>query len=757
MRFLLVTCGLLTWFSLSLEAGERPNIILIMADDLGVEGLGCYGGKSYATPRLDQLASQGLKFEHAYAQPLCTNTRVQLMTGLYNNRNWKYFGILDPDSRTFGHYLQDAGYQTCIAGKWQLQSYDPPDYPGAHLRRDTGMRGDQAGFDSYALWHIGHTEDKGSRYARPLINRNGTFIEDTDDLYGPDLWVNFICDYVKGAKDSSKPFFIYYPMALPHWPMVPTPDSKEWADPSRRDEEDTRYFKDMVEYMDQCVGRIVDCVDEQQLTEDTLILFYSDNGTHQEITSQTEAGPVQGGKGLTTDAGTHVPLIARWPGTIQPGTNSNLVDSTDFLPTLMEAAGQPLAENANLDGISFFPQLTGQPGPTRPWVFCHYDPRPGWDKDQFDHIRFARDKRFKLYGNGELYDVSADPLEQHPVAEVDASTTATVAREKLQAVLENMPDPEPAPRDPLHFNATAQTQLVPQNSSLELVWDEGKFTEGPVVRKDGAILFSDVRQKTIFCYDPDTGKTKIFRKHSGAANGLAMTAQQELIACEGADGGNRRVSITQPSQQPKTLVDNWRGKKLNSPNDVALAPNGRIYFTDPRYGSSEGRELSFEGVYFVQDGQAHLATREVERPNGILISADGQTAYVADNNNEYGGARKLYRFAIQDDGTFSARKELFDFGMGRRGIDGMTFDAAGRIYATAGSGIDAGVYVFGPNGEQLAVISVPDLPTNCTFGGKSEQHALYITAQTKRDSDNAPFGLFRIELSPSTADEVRKE
>ena len=161
--------------TLAADPIARPNVIVIMADDIGVEGLNCYGGTSYRTPRLDQMAAEGQRFTHAYAQPLCTNTRIQLMTGLYNNRNWLYFGCLDPKAKTFGHWMKEAGYNTSIAGKWQLQSYDPPDYPGSELRRDKGMKVFNAGFDEYSLWHTAHTEDKGPRYADPIIFQNGKF------------------------------------------------------------------------------------------------------------------------------------------------------------------------------------------------------------------------------------------------------------------------------------------------------------------------------------------------------------------------------------------------------------------------------------------------------------------------------------------------------------------------------------------------------------------------------------------------------
>lgn len=150
-------------FGGSLSASEaKPNILLIMADDLGIEGLRCYGGESYQTPNLDRLAAGGIRYTHAYAQPLYTPTRVQIMTGKYNHRNWLYFGILDPAERTFGHLMQDAGYATAIAGKWQLQSYDPPDFPNAERRRGAGMKVADAGFDEWLLYHAWDTEDKGS-------------------------------------------------------------------------------------------------------------------------------------------------------------------------------------------------------------------------------------------------------------------------------------------------------------------------------------------------------------------------------------------------------------------------------------------------------------------------------------------------------------------------------------------------------------------------------------------------------------------
>ncbi len=435
---------LLTSTGIAAAKNERPNIVLILADDLGVEGLNCYGGTSYRTPRLDRLAMEGIRFTQAYAQPLCTNSRVQLMTGKYNHRNWLYFGCLDPQAKTIGHWMKEAGYHTAIAGKWQLTSYDPPDYPGSELRRGKGMKAQNAGFDEYSLWHTGHTEDKGPRYADPVIDQNGQIRKDTKGKYGEDVWVEFLKDFMRRHKNGDKPFFVYYPMTLPHWPFVPTPKSQDWGiqekmhPPLGTTGGDVKYFPDMVAYMDEVVGRVVDAVDDLGLKENTLIIYLSDNGTDRRVVSETSFGAIAGGKGQTTDAGTHVPLIVRWPGKISPGLNEDLIDTTDFLPTIREAAGQPIPASATLDGRSFYPQLLGKPGDPREWVFCHFDPRPGWDKNKFTRQRFARDKRFKLYDDGRLFDVPFDLNEEHPISPGDETPEAKAARKPLSQVLKSM-------------------------------------------------------------------------------------------------------------------------------------------------------------------------------------------------------------------------------------------------------------------------------------------------------------------------------
>ena len=429
-----------------------PNIVLILADDLGVEGLNCYGGTSYRTPRLDRLAAEGMRFTHAYAQPLCTNTRIQLMTGLYNHRNWLYFGCLDPRAKTFGHYLSKAGYKTCMVGKWQLQSYDPPDYPGGKHRRGKGMKVDDAGFHEYSLWHTGHTEDKGLSLRRSDdIRERQVSHRHEGPLWAGPLGEAYLEQVSQATEERPETFFCL--LCDGTAALALRADTSQQRLGRRREAASAAGYHRRRHEVFCRHGRLRGrgrrtgrrrSRSSRLCVEETLILFYSDNGTDRRVTSQTIFGTVAGGKGTTTNAGTHVPLIARWPGRIGQGTiNANLVDSTDFLPTLLEAAGRPVApaDGVSLDGTSFFGQLLDKPTKPRQWVFCHYDPRPGWDKEKYRLVRFARDRRFKLYADGRLFDIHADIREQHPIIDAEATPEARAARERLDAVLKSMRDP----------------------------------------------------------------------------------------------------------------------------------------------------------------------------------------------------------------------------------------------------------------------------------------------------------------------------
>lgn len=407
---------------------DRPNIILIMADDMGYECLSANGSADYETPRLDALAAEGMRFTHCYSQPLCTPSRVQIMTGRYNFRNYTAFGVLPPEEITFGHVLKDAGYATAIAGKWQLYGFDT-------RQAQSGGKGtlpEAAGFDDYCLWQVTHPRKEGERYADPLMSRKeGTTT--IKDGYGPDVSCDFILSFIESHQ--KEPFFVYYPMALPHDPFVPTPDSPEWSDD--RHAKNPKHFADMVEYTDKIVGRIVDQLDRLGLRENTVLMFTGDNGSHRSITSRMQDGrTIKGDKGQPTDGGTHVPFVVSWPGTAPQGLVADqLIDFSDFLPTLAELAGAELP-STEIDGLSFAPQLRGQTAKEREWVFCYYDPQWGGRAP----ARFARDQQFKLFGDGRFLDMTMGGNEGTSLSESEMTPEATSARTTLQAVLDRYPE-----------------------------------------------------------------------------------------------------------------------------------------------------------------------------------------------------------------------------------------------------------------------------------------------------------------------------
>ncbi len=433
---------------------KRPNIIMIMSDDLGYECIGVNGGTSYATPRLDEMAANGMRFDEGHVLPLCTPTRVALMTGKHNFRNYIGFGLIPPDEVGFGHIFSDAGYNTCISGKWQLYSYNPPEqFPEM---RNKGQRIEDAGFDEYHVWHAHHTEDKGSRYKDPVIYANGAYRDDTEGEYGDDLFCDYIIDFIDRKKGDDNPFFVYWPMALTHGPFEPTPDNPEWDgfEPNSNrviggrtwadlndsgTEAHTRYYKDMVEYHDKVIGRLLDYLEEQGLSEDTLVIYTGDNGSPEEVCSiGYRHNQICGGKSQTNDLGTHVPLIAQMPGTVPPGVvNNDLVDVTDFLPTMLEVAGIDAPDGYHIDGTSFLPQLKGEKGNPKDWLFFHYEPMTP-NRPDLDGIRFVRDHDWKLYEGGELYDLKADPDEEIPIYESQDGDKSAVARAKLQPVFAQM-------------------------------------------------------------------------------------------------------------------------------------------------------------------------------------------------------------------------------------------------------------------------------------------------------------------------------
>ncbi len=422
---------------------RKPNIVLIMADDVSWEAFGCYGAEDYKTPNIDQLASRGVRFAHCYSTPICTTSRVKIMTGKYNFRNYTHFGYLNPAEKTFGNLLRAAGYKTAIAGKWQLNGlYNS--LPG----HDDASRPIAAGFDEYMLWQLttqkGNAEARGGeRYWSPPIEHNGKFLtkQMNQGKYGPDMFCDFVCDFME--RNRAEPFLVYYPMALVHDPFVPTPDTigdQQLPDLNKAPtgkEKKKENFVAMVNYMDKIVGRIVKKIEDIGQAENTIILFTADNGTNRTITSRWNGRDIQGGKAGLKDNGTHVPMVAYWKGhTPQGQVSHDLVDFTDFYPTFADSAGVALKADDPTDGRSFFPQLNGEAGNPRDWVLCHYEPY--WNQIPG---QFVRNGDYKLYRDGRFFNVPHDLDEANDLSESTDENIQRI-RQSLESLIKTLP---PAP------------------------------------------------------------------------------------------------------------------------------------------------------------------------------------------------------------------------------------------------------------------------------------------------------------------------
>lgn len=375
MKFtsVLTTLAALLLGAFTAQANDQPNIILIMADDMGYEALSSNGSESCKSPNLDKLAAKGVRFTNCFSNPICTPSRVKLMTGQYNVRNYVKFGWLDREQTTFAHQLKAAGYATAIAGKWQLgRDKDSPQH---------------FGFEQSCLWQhtrSGRSNEDGKnidrRFVNPQLEFNGVEKDFTNGEYGPQVCTDFICDFID--KNKKKPFLVYYPMILTHCPFDPTPDSTDW-DPKRLgsttykgDRNDPqRHFRDMVAYADKAVGQIVSQLEKSGVRDNTLIIFTGDNGTDTPIVTPWNGKKVVGGKGTMSDTGTRVPLIVNWPAGIRKAGRvvDDLVEFTDVFPTICEVTTAKLPKNHPGDGASIVPVLRNQAGARKKdWVYIWY-------------------------------------------------------------------------------------------------------------------------------------------------------------------------------------------------------------------------------------------------------------------------------------------------------------------------------------------------------------------------------------------------
>ena len=531
-----------------------PNIVLVMADEGGYELFGAYGSTQYRTPRIDEIAAAGVRFTHAYSKPGSTPSRVALMTGKSNVRNYVDWGTLLPGEYTIADLFSDAGYATAIAGKWQLQGR--PNYI-------TGVAAEESGFDTYCLWYSDISE---RRYWQPTFECDGQVIDYAALDYGPDELVDFLDGFIESNQD--KPFFAYYSMLLPHAPFDALPPTAQCVDADNAQ----CVFEDMVAYMDYNVGRIYDKLESLGLLDNTVFLFTSDNGTPESKVSHLDGEAIHGEKGEPTDGSTHVPLIVHAPGATGGQVIDDLIDFTDFLPTLADAAGLTLPADVTVDGQSFWDRLQGGSGNLREWIYTYYFPEPYTDRWNFprEHpeVAYVRNKTFKLYASGDLYDLSVDRHEVRPLAEDDEDSRA--ARAALQAVLDSMPEqgqeivwdsvltPPPATEPRPRWRPVLRSATV-NGAELSLAYAGGLKTQA----NPGSDAFSVEVE--------GTGRT---------VTSVSLTEEEVTLTLASAVtvGQTVTVSYTPPSEKPLRRKYESKGNKAAAlteepvRNDTGLAP-----------------------------------------------------------------------------------------------------------------------------------------------------------------------------------------
>lgn len=384
------------------DKGQRANVVLIMADDLGYGDLGCYGCPDINTPSIDKLAAQGVRMTDYYASaPVCTPTRCALMTGRYQQRcanlEWALYGGiktagLAPEESTIADMLKRAGYETAMYGKWHLGAR-PEWAPNQH------------GFDNYFgllsgnIDYFRHIEGTGEKD----LFKNETPVE--REGYITDLITEHSVEYIKSRTD--KPFFLYVAYNAPHWPMQgPDDQDKEIVPGKNWAEKDRETYVEMVESMDSGIGRILDALEQRGLADETLVIFCSDNGGDKSSLNT----PLRGGKGTLWEGGIRVPCIMRWPGILPAGSvNPQAAITMDVSATILSAA---LAKpTRKLDGMDLLPYLTGYRNPVEQTMVW----RSQW-KNEYA-VRWGKWKWLKRGDDEYLFQLKKDIGEQENLIE----------------------------------------------------------------------------------------------------------------------------------------------------------------------------------------------------------------------------------------------------------------------------------------------------------------------------------------------------
>jgi gluconolactonase len=301
-----------------------------------------------------------------------------------------------------------------------------------------------------------------------------------------------------------------------------------------------------------------------------------------------------------------------------------------------------------------------------------------------------------------------------------------------------------------HLLPSGEPSIISPDAKLEKVFGDGFLTEGVAVAPDGMVYFSDItvtyltgmQAGHLWKHDPKTSKNMVFRSPSGMSNGIIFDSEGRMVVAEGADFGGRRITRTDmKTGKSIILAALYNGRPFNSPNDLTIDEKGRIYFTDPRNIGYESVEQPVFGVYRIDpDGSVHLIVTDVAQPNGIAVSPDQKTLYVGDYDmgaldprgvpegmTACKGPMALLAYDLAADGSVKGRKTLVDYSP-QDGPDGFEVDRLGNIYVTVRDCTRPGVRVYSPEGQELAYIPTPELPTNVAFARGEESRTLYITA-----------------------------
>jgi len=426
--------------SAELATGGRakPNIILIIGDDVGREIPTYNGGQSYSTPNLDFMAANGMQFPYFFSHPDGPPSRLALVTGRYNYRNWVEFGELPATEQTFANLLHNSGYATCFTGKWQFDGGDSNIV--------------QHGFDKYRVFmpfepanNNGHDQFY-HRYKNPYLYENKRYLTDTEvaGKYSEDMFFDYASNFID--SNLSKPFLLVYSHSLVQKPWVPTPDNPDFASWNPDVDDNTRvnrsYFPGMVAYMDKIIGKLINKVQTTGLANNTLIMFISDNATNKSISSQYKGRTVFGSKDSTTFNALNVPFLIYGPNRVAPGTvDTSLVDMTDFFPSFADIAKiKDVTAYQPLDGTSFYDNMQGNPvvSKQRGHVYWYW---PRFYQREPD-LSYVFDYNYKLYDSthgGQFYNWPVDIYEKNPLPNNQLTSDQKKKKNQFAKILTSVP------------------------------------------------------------------------------------------------------------------------------------------------------------------------------------------------------------------------------------------------------------------------------------------------------------------------------